>query len=216
MTSMPEGVRRNPSTVEDPVLVKKNQQRLIEAATRLFRKNSYHATSIGDVAKEARMSVGGVYLYIETKSDLLLLIFNEVVEIYKSRIYLINELPGTALDKVHRAIKEYYIVLDEHHAKTEIMYHEFGALDPSARPYLVQVEKELEDTIFRIVKKGVSDGEFDNVDPRVFARNMLWLGHMWALNRGRVRDNMTIARFIKQQTEYLDRVLGAGSKREEI
>jgi hypothetical protein len=146
-------------------------------------------------------------LYIDTKSDLPLLIFNEVVEVYRSRIFLINELPGTATEKVHGALREYYSVPDEHHKKTEVMYHESGAMDSEARAYPCAAGRGLEDTPSPASSRKGSRPQ----SSRQSMPNMLWLGHMWALNRGAARAHMGIDQFIREQTEYLDRALGLSS-----
>lgn len=181
----------------------------MKAATKLFREKSYHATSVGDVAREADVSVGAVYLYIKTKSDLLVLLFNEVVEEYKSRVYIISELGGTATARLSRAIREYYSVMDKHHAKTEIMYHEYRAMDPDVRAYIRKVEDDLESAVYKILISGIETGEFAAVDARLYARNILWLGHLWALNRGSVRSSMNIENFVTAQITFFMRALAA-------
>jgi AcrR family transcriptional regulator len=202
-------IKRLAPSPDDPPHIVKGRARLVKAATKLFREKSYHSTSVGDVAREAEISVGAVYLYIKTKSDLLVLLFNDVVEEYKSRVYLINELDGTASARLETAIREYYSVLDKHHAKTEIMYHEYGAMEPEARAYIRQVEDDLESVVYKILISGIETGEFVAVDARLYARNMLWLGHMWALNRGGVRSSMTVDKFIAGQVDFFMRALAA-------
>jgi AcrR family transcriptional regulator len=198
---------------DDPAHIVKGRERLARAAVRLFRKQSYHATSVGDVAREADISVGAVYLYIKTKSDLLVLLINEVFEEYRQRIYLISELDGTATEKLSAAIREYFLVLDKHHAKTEITYHEYNALPPDVRAYILQVEAELETAFAAIIAAGITSGEFAPGDsehyPLDAARNTLWLGHLWALNRGGVRRRMKIDEFITTQTNFIIRALHA-------
>jgi len=192
---------------DDPAHIVRGRERLVKAAIKLFREKSYHATSVLDVAREAEISVGAVYLYIKTKSDLLALLFTEVVEEYKQRVYLISELDGTATEKLRIAIREYYSVLDKYHLRTEIMYHEYLSMEPDVRTYVRQVEEELETAVCRIVIAGIKSGELAQLDARLCARNALWLGHLWALNRGGVRSSMTIDEFIEAQTDFLVRAL---------
>jgi TetR/AcrR family fatty acid metabolism transcriptional regulator len=45
---------------------------ILEAATRLFIEQGYRKTSVDQVAREAGVAKGTVYLYFETKSDLLI------------------------------------------------------------------------------------------------------------------------------------------------
>lgn len=196
---------------DDPAHIVKGRQRLVRAATKLFRKQSYHATSMSDVAREADISVGAVYLYIKTKSDLLVLLINEVFEDYRQRIYIVGELDGTATEKLAAAIREYFQVLNKHLPKTEITYHEYRALTPDVLTYMHQVEAELENAFAAIIADGIATGEFAAGDSehhaRDVARNAIWLGHLWALNRGGIRRLMKIDEFISTQTDFVLRAL---------
>jgi AcrR family transcriptional regulator len=200
-------VARLAPSPQNPPHVVRGRQRLVEAATALFSTKSYHETSVGDVASKAGISVGAVYLYIETKSDLLFLILNEVVERYRERVYLISDMEGSSQERLSMAIREYYLVLDRHHVKTEIMYHEFGALMPDVKKYLRQAETDLEQAFVKIINAGIESAEFSSVDADLYARNILWIGHLWALNRGGVRRSMSIEQFISAETEFFLRAM---------
>ncbi len=45
--------------------------RILDAANRLFERHGYRKTNIGDIAKEAGIAKGTVYLYFKSKADLL-------------------------------------------------------------------------------------------------------------------------------------------------
>lgn len=206
-SSLAERVKDLGAVIEDPDLLKVRRSELAEAATQLFRAKGYGSTSISEIAQAAGVSVGAVYLYIKSKPDLLLLIFSDVVELYEKRIFQIRDMRGTATERLHTAILEYYTVLDQHHARTEVMYHEFGHLDPSTREYVSAVEDDLVAVVRSIVEQGISAREFRQVNTDLMAQMILWNGHMWALNRGRVRNRMSLEEFIAQQTEVFDRLL---------
>ncbi|MCK5712524.1 MAG: TetR/AcrR family transcriptional regulator [Hyphomicrobiaceae bacterium] len=48
------------------------QQRIVEAATKLFLRHGYRKTSVEKIAQRAGMAKGTVYLYFKTKADLLI------------------------------------------------------------------------------------------------------------------------------------------------
>lgn len=70
------------------------------------------------------------------------------------------------------------------------------------RAYIRSVEEELEATRVKILLNGTESGQFAQVDPRLCARSILWLGHLWALNRGGVRSQMSLDEFIAAQTAF--------------
>jgi AcrR family transcriptional regulator len=47
------------------------REQIIEAATRCFARNGFHATSMQDVIADAGMSVGAVYRYFKSKDELI-------------------------------------------------------------------------------------------------------------------------------------------------
>ena len=46
------------------------RQRLTDAAMRLFHTHGYHKTSLADIAREARVPLGGIYYYFKTKDEI--------------------------------------------------------------------------------------------------------------------------------------------------
>jgi TetR/AcrR family fatty acid metabolism transcriptional regulator len=52
----------------------------MNAAIRAFARNGYHPARIADVAREAGVAAGTIYLYFKNKDDLLISIFEEKVQ----------------------------------------------------------------------------------------------------------------------------------------
>ena len=66
-------------------------QVILRAATKVFARNGFFNSKVADVAREAGVADGTVYLYFKNKDDLLLSIINEALEIAHER--LSQELP---------------------------------------------------------------------------------------------------------------------------
>ena len=58
--------------------------RITDAAVAVFAQKGYHAARVSDVAKEAGVADGTIYLYFRNKEDLLLSIFEEKMEMLNS------------------------------------------------------------------------------------------------------------------------------------
>lgn len=56
------------------------RQRLIEAGTRLFSRDGFHATSSKKIAREAEVSIGSFYNHFKDKKDLFITIYQDHVE----------------------------------------------------------------------------------------------------------------------------------------
>ncbi len=52
-------------------------QQIIEAAVRIFARKGYYNARVADIAREAGMAAGTIYLYFKTKDDILVSLFRE-------------------------------------------------------------------------------------------------------------------------------------------
>ena len=66
--------------------------RIIAAATKVFAKKGFFNARISDIAKEAKVADGTIYLYFNTKNDILISVFEE--EIGKLIDQVTKELAG--------------------------------------------------------------------------------------------------------------------------
>src|SRR2546427_9707203 len=52
-------------------------QAIIDAAIRVFARNGYYNSRVSDIAREAGIASGTIYLYFKTKDDILVRLFRE-------------------------------------------------------------------------------------------------------------------------------------------
>jgi len=84
-------------------------QRILKAATRLFRDVGYDRTKIETIAAKAKVSIGTVYNYYQNKGDLLVAIVSmEVNEVLRAGAELI-ERPPAAVDEAVDALISIYL-----------------------------------------------------------------------------------------------------------
>jgi AcrR family transcriptional regulator len=77
---MSEFSKRPPATVSSSRRARgkaEKRRRILDAAIKLFSKNGYEQTTVQQIADEADIAVGTLFLYVRDKSDLLLQIFTE-------------------------------------------------------------------------------------------------------------------------------------------
>jgi AcrR family transcriptional regulator len=83
-------------------------QRILRAATRLFREEGYDRTKIGTIAARAKVSIGTVYNYYQNKGDLLVAIVSmEVNEVLRAGAALIGRPPAGVVEAVDALISIY-------------------------------------------------------------------------------------------------------------
>ena len=63
---------------------KKNTEkyyRIIQAATKMFARKGFYKTRISEIAMEAEVADGTVYIYFENKDDILISLFEEQMKV---------------------------------------------------------------------------------------------------------------------------------------
>lgn len=89
------------------------QRRIREAASTLFSKKGYDATTIRQIARRAGVALGTVSLYAKDKRDLVLLIFNHEIDGTFERGVAAAERKTALLDK----LIAFFGVFNEHFAE---------------------------------------------------------------------------------------------------
>jgi len=72
-------VREIKTNIKKPELVTKRRNQIMKAAMDLFRKKSYHATSMREICKKAKVNQGSFYDYFGGKEDILVYIYKQVM-----------------------------------------------------------------------------------------------------------------------------------------
>jgi len=61
------------------------KQHILEAAIRVFAKHGFQNTSVSQVAREANVADGTIYLYFKNKNELLVSIFDEAMRFFEAQ-----------------------------------------------------------------------------------------------------------------------------------
>lgn len=61
------------------------RQRILDAAVKVFAKKGYHGAKVAEIAKKAGVADGTIYLYFRNKEDILVSLFDEVMEEHIAR-----------------------------------------------------------------------------------------------------------------------------------
>lgn len=169
--------------IKNPELVKTRQKEICQAAVKLFSTKGYHNTSIKDIAKNAKISIGSLYDYINNKEDILYLIakqFNsqlhqEVAKVLESDLYIEDKLKGI-VETMLRVIDQFkeYVLFAYRYATT------------LKKEHLIQVMQEdsyFIDTLTRIIEQGVQEKVFIENDAFITANMISIMIHSWGLKQ---------------------------------
>ncbi|WP_030758646.1 TetR/AcrR family transcriptional regulator [Streptomyces griseus] len=140
-------------------------RRLLVAAVEAFAERGYHATTTRDIAGRAGMSPAALYIHYKTKEELLHRIsrigHDRALEILRAA-----ELrDGAPADRLADAVRSFVRWHAERHTTARVVQYELDALGAGHRAEIVELRRETEATVRRIIEEGVAAGEFDVADP---------------------------------------------------
>ncbi len=96
-------------------------RQIIEAAVRVFARNGYYNSRVSDIAKEAGIASGTIYLYFKTKDDILVTLFREKMASFVSHLREAISAEPDALTKLRRLIALHFQVLERNPALAEVV-----------------------------------------------------------------------------------------------
>ncbi|WP_282693741.1 TetR/AcrR family transcriptional regulator [Streptomyces sp. CC208A] len=140
-------------------------RRLLVAAVEAFAERGYHATTTRDIAGRAGMSPAALYIHYKTKEELLHRIsrigHDKALEILRAA----ETREGSAADRLADAVRSFVRWHAEHHTTARVVQYELDALGPEHRTEIVELRRETDATVRRIIEEGVATGEFAVEDP---------------------------------------------------
>jgi len=96
-------------------------QQIIEAAVRVFARRGYYNSRVSDIAREAGIAAGTIYLYFKTKDDILVTLFrNKMAEFVDALRKAIANEPDAA-SKVRRLVWLHFSRLEEDPELAEVL-----------------------------------------------------------------------------------------------
>src|SRR5216110_1881846 len=89
-------------------------QAIIDAAIRVFARNGYYNSRVSDIAREAGIASGTIYLYFKTKDDILVRLFRHKMAEFVSALR--KQIAGEpdAPAKLRRLVRVHFETLQAH------------------------------------------------------------------------------------------------------
>ena len=164
------------------------RERILEAAERVFAQRGFYTAKVADIAREAGVADGTIYLYFKSKDDLL-------ISLFESRIVRVNELLATAVagqtrprDKLTAFVRAYLQLIADQPTAAEVLTIELRQSTKFMREYSAHRFGELLGILGNVIAEGQAAGELSDAVPAPVAARMIWgmldeLALAWLLGR---------------------------------
>ncbi len=145
------------------------RDRILEVAERLFRVIGYQKTTVGDIAKELRMSPANVYRFFESKKAIHQSVARSLMGEVELEAQRIVARPGPVKDRfrellttIHRMNSERYVGDSKLHEMVEIAMQEDWDVCVTHMECIAGV-------IGQVIAQGAATGEFEAPDLQLAA-----------------------------------------------
>ncbi|MBT8358428.1 MAG: TetR/AcrR family transcriptional regulator [Desulfobacterales bacterium] len=129
-------------------------KRILEAAVKVFAKQGFHQATISQIAKEAGVADGTIYLYFKNKDDILVQFFTfktkQVFERFKKEV----EKGKNAKDKLLNLIRHHLTVFQRNKDMAVLYQAETHQSNRPAEDQIKEMSKMYLDIISEIVEQG--------------------------------------------------------------
>lgn len=145
--------------------------KIIDAAIKVFSRKGFYNARISDIAKEAQVADGTIYLYFNNKYDILISLFEEEIGKIILEVKLLIEQESDPREMLRLFALHHLRLMEEKRELAEVLQMELRQCNKFMREYRNTKFIEYVDIVSAIVRKGVEMGMFRaNVLPGVFKR----------------------------------------------
>ncbi|MBR0777450.1 TetR family transcriptional regulator [Bradyrhizobium diazoefficiens] len=145
------------------------RERILEVAERLFRQIGYLKTTVGDIAKELKMSPANVYRFFESKKAIHQAVARSLMGEVELEAQRIVARPGPVLERfrellttIHRMNTERYVGDNKLHEMVEVAMQQDWDVCVTHMECIAGV-------IGQMIAQGVATGEFEAPDLQLAA-----------------------------------------------
>tara|TARA_B100000676_G_scaffold262744_1_gene274024 strand:+ start:389 stop:982 length:594 start_codon:yes stop_codon:yes gene_type:complete len=156
-------------------LTNKRRNQIMNAALSVAVEKGYSNSRIDDIVNFSNLSKGAIYWYYKSKKDVYLALIDHWFKQYSADVLKKMEKKHHSSEKLTTLFQYFISQFNSNPAVFKILT-EFWALskrDPDFNSKFQKLYKVFLDYIMNIIKKGISSGEFKDVNPRITALSIL-------------------------------------------
>tara|TARA_Y100000590_G_C15705571_1_gene1008449 strand:+ start:501 stop:1106 length:606 start_codon:yes stop_codon:yes gene_type:complete len=153
----------------------RRKEQIMSAALSVVVAKGYDQSRMDDIVEKSQLSKGAIYWYYKSKKEVYLSLVDYWFIQYSSGVVDTLQQQNSASDKL-KALFEFFIEqFDKNPAAFKLLveFWRLAGLNPDFNTKLQQVYSDFLEYIIEIIKVGIANGEFKNVEPRITALSIL-------------------------------------------
>ncbi len=135
-------------------------QLILDAAARVFGRNGYHGSTVADIAREAGVAAGTIYLYFERKEQTLGALFRRLLEPYlEASRHELGQMESSS-DKLRRLVELHFGFFERDADLARVFQLHLREVTPAIRDEIRPALRLYMQVIEGLVESGLERGEF--------------------------------------------------------
>lgn len=135
-------------------------QQIIDAAIRVFARAGYYNSRVSDIAREAGIASGTIYLYFKTKDEILVTLFREKMAEWVAHVRREIASEPDAVAKLRRLVALHFKVLEQNPELAEVVQVELRQGQKFFRGASAHEVSAYFDLIGSVLHEGIAAGQF--------------------------------------------------------
>jgi TetR/AcrR family fatty acid metabolism transcriptional regulator len=149
------------------------RRQILDAAVEVFAATGFHKSRVSDIAREAGVADGTIYLYFKSKDDVLISIFEEAMGEMIERAEAAIAGLADPLEKLARLAVHHMENVEQNKTLAKVLQVELRLSNTFMKEYQPKRLRQYMDIIGRIIEDGRAHGVIRaDVDPRIVRRAM--------------------------------------------
>lgn len=132
--------------------------RILEAAIKVFAEQGFFQSTISQIAKEAQVADGTIYLYFKNKEDILVQFFSYKTKQVFERFRQGVDSQGSAIEKLRSLIRRHLEEFQQDRNMAVVYQSETHQTSRRAEPQIRAMSKMYMDIVSQIVEQGQQEG----------------------------------------------------------
>jgi TetR/AcrR family fatty acid metabolism transcriptional regulator len=147
------------------------RERILDAAVRVFAEKGFYGAKVSEIAREAGVADGTIYLYFKSKDDLLISLFEDrMAQINGALREKLGQEPN-ALGKLRKFIEMHLDLVETRRELVEVLTVELRQSSKFMREYKNPKFGEFLKILAGVIDEGQRSGELrDGISPTLAAR----------------------------------------------
>lgn len=115
--------------IKNPKRVNLRRQQIIDGAIKVFTGKGFHNATTKEIAKAAGITEGTLYNYVQSKEDIIYIVYDYITSILRSDLEKAIALENDPQKRLKAALLQNLKSINEHQDIILFMYKESGSLD---------------------------------------------------------------------------------------